>query len=90
MHSLIQSATQKSLKHPTVTKFYFVREYRLHGVVTGLEGVRIMASLEDRLDRLLISFKDAKVNPLVLSSAELALTVNRLRYWSGQMQHTIS
>jgi hypothetical protein len=26
-----------------------------------MEGVRIMSSLEDKLDRLLISFKDAKV-----------------------------
>ena len=29
--------------------------------MTGIEGVKIMSSLEDRLDRLLISFKDAKV-----------------------------
>lgn len=30
-------------------------------MVTGMEGVRTVASQEDRLDRLLISFKDAKV-----------------------------
>lgn len=46
---------------PTVTRFYLVREHRLHGVVTGMEGVRVIATLEDNLDRLLISFKDAKV-----------------------------
>jgi hypothetical protein len=45
-----------------VTKFYFVKEHRLHGVVTGLESVRILGSLDDKLDRLLISFKDAKVS----------------------------
>ena len=46
---------------PTVIRFHFIREHRLHGTVTGLESVRIMSSFEDRLDRLLVSFKDAKV-----------------------------
>jgi cleavage and polyadenylation specificity factor subunit 1 len=46
---------------PTVTRLYFVREHRLHGIVTGMEGVKVMASIEDRLDRLVVSFKDAKV-----------------------------
>ncbi|KAF9448151.1 hypothetical protein P691DRAFT_801258 [Macrolepiota fuliginosa MF-IS2] len=59
--NIAKSATQKSFKQSTVTKFYFVREHRLHGTVTGLEGVRTTASLEDKLDRLLISFKDAKI-----------------------------
>jgi cleavage and polyadenylation specificity factor subunit 1 len=45
----------------TVTRFYLLREHRLHGIVTGLEGIKVMASLEDKLDRLLVSFKDAKV-----------------------------
>ncbi|KAG6916934.1 hypothetical protein DXG01_004621 [Tephrocybe rancida] len=44
----------------TVTKFYLVREHRLHGMVTGMEGVKIISSLEDKLDRLLVSFRDAK------------------------------
>jgi cleavage and polyadenylation specificity factor subunit 1 len=30
-------------------------------MVTGLEGVKILSSIEDGLDRLLVSFKDAKV-----------------------------
>jgi cleavage and polyadenylation specificity factor subunit 1 len=46
---------------PTVTRFYFLREHRLHGIVTGMASIKIMASLEDKLDRLLISFQDAKV-----------------------------
>ena len=46
---------------PTVIRFHFIREHRLHGTVTGLESIRIMSSFEDRLDRLLVSFKDAKV-----------------------------
>ncbi|KIP11832.1 hypothetical protein PHLGIDRAFT_98931 [Phlebiopsis gigantea 11061_1 CR5-6] len=46
---------------PTVKRFYFVREHRLHGIVTGMEPVRIVNSQEDGLDRLLVSFKDAKI-----------------------------
>ena len=46
---------------PLSTKFHLVREHRLHGVVTGLQAVKIISSLEDHLDRLLVSFKDAKV-----------------------------
>lgn len=45
-----------------VTRLYLVREHRLHGIVTGVETVRIMSSIEDNLDRLLVSFKDAKVS----------------------------
>jgi cleavage and polyadenylation specificity factor subunit 1 len=44
-----------------ITRFHFLREHRLHGMVTGLEGVRILSSIGDSLDRLLISFRDAKV-----------------------------
>ncbi|KAF7341963.1 Protein CFT1 [Mycena venus] len=46
---------------PTVTRIYFVREHSLHGIVTGVEGIQVMASIEDKLDRLLVSFKDAKI-----------------------------
>ncbi|KAJ7057084.1 CPSF A subunit region-domain-containing protein [Mycena amicta] len=45
----------------TVTRIYLVREHSLHGIVTGMEAIQIMASNEDKLDRLLISFKDAKI-----------------------------
>ena len=45
-----------------VTRLYLVREHRLHGIVTGVQTVRIMPSIEDNLDRLLVSFKDAKVS----------------------------
>jgi len=44
-----------------IIRLYLVREHRLHGIVTGVETVRIMSSIEDNLDRLLVSFKDAKV-----------------------------
>jgi hypothetical protein len=60
--NFFQSVGQSTtISLPTVTKFYLVREHRLHGIVTGMEGVRIMSSPEDKLDRLLVSFKDAKV-----------------------------
>jgi hypothetical protein len=42
-------------------KFYHIRTHRLHGIVTGLEGVRVLGSLDDGRDRLLVAFKDAKV-----------------------------
>ncbi|KAF8886805.1 hypothetical protein BD779DRAFT_1673102 [Infundibulicybe gibba] len=54
--------SQKSTTFPpTVTRFYFVREHRLHGIITGLEGVKVATSHEDKLDKLLVSFKDAKI-----------------------------
>ena len=52
---------QKPDQQPTVTRMYLVREHKLHGIVTGLEGVKTISSLDDKLDRLVISFKDAKV-----------------------------
>ncbi|TFK39321.1 CPSF A subunit region-domain-containing protein [Crucibulum laeve] len=68
--NIAKAVGQKSWLHfPTVTRFYFVREHHLHGIVTGMEGVKIMSSLEDRLDRLLVSFKDAKVALLEWSDA---------------------
>lgn len=39
-------------------KFCHIRTHRLHGIVTGLEGVKVLG---DGRDRLLVSFKDAKV-----------------------------
>jgi cleavage and polyadenylation specificity factor subunit 1 len=39
-----------------------VREHSLHGIITGIEGIHVMASIADKLDRLLVSFKDAKVS----------------------------
>ncbi|KAJ7135425.1 CPSF A subunit region-domain-containing protein [Mycena crocata] len=54
---------------PTVTRIYFVREHSLHGIVTGIEGIRVMASIEDKLDRLLVSFKDAKIALMEWSDA---------------------
>ncbi|EPQ53745.1 hypothetical protein GLOTRDRAFT_107026 [Gloeophyllum trabeum ATCC 11539] len=53
----------------TRTRLYLIREHRLHGTVTGMESVKIMSTLEDKLDRLLVSFKDAKIALLEWSTA---------------------
>ena len=58
----VRAISQKTLvPTPTVTQFYLIREHRLHGIVTGIEGIKTVSSLDDNLDRLLVSFKDAKV-----------------------------
>ncbi|KAJ6591099.1 CPSF A subunit region-domain-containing protein [Mycena vulgaris] len=60
--NISKSASHKSAVYPpTVTRIYFVREHSLHGIVTGIEGIQVMASIDDKLDRLLVSFKDAKI-----------------------------
>ncbi|KIO33745.1 hypothetical protein M407DRAFT_229600 [Tulasnella calospora MUT 4182] len=46
----------------TVTRLVLLREHRLHGNVTGLASVKTIASSEDGLDRLVISFRDAKIS----------------------------
>ena len=50
---------------PTITRFYFLRDHRLHGIITGMESIKTLSSSKDKLDRLLVSFKDAKVSSLV-------------------------
>ncbi|KAF9031687.1 hypothetical protein BDZ89DRAFT_948625 [Hymenopellis radicata] len=57
----IAKSTNEKASVPTVTKFYFLREHRLHGIVTGMACVKVVSSLEDKLDRLLVSFRDAKL-----------------------------
>ena len=49
------------MSRPTETRLYLLREHRLHGIITGLAKVQTMASADDGLDRLIVSFKDAKV-----------------------------
>lgn len=69
-------------------KFFHVRTHRLHGIVTGLEGVKVLGSLEDGRDRLLVGFKDAKVrlNPSLRKIYSLS---SRLLYWNGPTLYTI-
>ncbi|KAF9818061.1 hypothetical protein IEO21_03022 [Rhodonia placenta] len=66
----VKSTGPNGVSHPpSVNRFYLIREHRLHGIVTGIEGVRIITSIEDSLDRLLVSFKDAKIALLEWSDA---------------------
>ena len=70
-----------------VFRFYFIREYRLHGIVTGVEAVKTLSTHEDALDRLLISFKDAKVRvhtlcPKGLNFSQLVSSQLALLEWS--------
>ncbi|KAF9235610.1 CPSF A subunit region-domain-containing protein [Melanogaster broomeanus] len=53
----------------TTFHFYLIREYTLHGTVTGIDRVCTMSSNDDKLDRLLVSFKDAKIALLEWSDA---------------------
>ncbi len=43
-------------------KLFLLRRHTLYGVVTGLQSVRTKASAKDGRDRILVSFKDAKVS----------------------------
>jgi hypothetical protein len=56
-----------------VNRLYLLREHRLHGIVTGLGLVKTLATKDDGLDRLLISFKDVKVSGRLLESTILEL-----------------
>jgi hypothetical protein len=77
-----------------VTRLYLVREHRLHGIVTGVETVRIMSSIEDSLDRLLVSFKDAKVSFTSVSRGRqvhrtlLTILCPRSLCWNGPRLYT--
>ncbi|CEL62153.1 Protein CFT1 OS=Cryptococcus neoformans var, neoformans serotype D (strain B-3501A) GN=CFT1 PE=3 SV=1 [Rhizoctonia solani AG-1 IB] len=53
----------------TMLKLHLIREHRIYGIVTGLDQVQTMATTEDGLDRLLISFKDAKIALMEWSDA---------------------
>ncbi|EIN09100.1 hypothetical protein PUNSTDRAFT_67240 [Punctularia strigosozonata HHB-11173 SS5] len=57
-------------KANTVARLRLVREHRLHGMVTGLGRIKILSSLNDGLDRLLISFEDAKIAVLEWSEEQ--------------------
>ncbi|KAH8830152.1 CPSF A subunit region-domain-containing protein [Flagelloscypha sp. PMI_526] len=53
--------TSKSQGTERVLRFQLIREHTLHGIVTGLHGVKVLLSADDGLDRLLVSFKEAKI-----------------------------
>lgn len=58
----IQTRTRAEVNaKPYETRLHLLREHSLHGVVTGLDKIRTISSSGDGLDRLLVSFRDAKV-----------------------------
>jgi cleavage and polyadenylation specificity factor subunit 1 len=61
-----------------------LREHKVHGTVTGIERVRTLASLDDQLDRLLVSYRDAKVCVLPDQSANAHPVQIALLEWSEE------
>lgn len=49
------------MKFKTERKLQLLCAHQLHGTITGLAALRTIESSVDGLDRLLVSFKDAKV-----------------------------
>lgn len=54
------------MKYEKTQKLNLLVQHQLHGEVTGLAALRTIESSVDGLDRLLVSFKDAKVGWLNL------------------------
>jgi cleavage and polyadenylation specificity factor subunit 1 len=67
------------VRYETTRRLHLVCQHQLHGEITGLAALRTTESSVDGLDRLLVSFKSAKVS---LSQPPLALT-SRWLYWNG-------
>ncbi|KIY51579.1 hypothetical protein FISHEDRAFT_56503 [Fistulina hepatica ATCC 64428] len=80
------SVGPKSAVAPTVIRFRFLREFRLHGIITGLEAVKIISSLEDKLERLLVSFRDAKIALLEWSDATQDLVTVSIHTYERAIQ----
>lgn len=60
-------------------------QHELNGTVTGLAATRTLESTIDGLDRLIVSFKDAKVKKvLVWTASFIADFTIRWHFWNGQ------
>lgn len=91
---LPEGVTSGSSSRPTA-RLQFVREHRLHGTITGLQRIQTIDTARDGLDRLLISFKDAKVRAGViwlceLVQAELGMLQISLLEWSPDFYDLVS
>ncbi|KAI9568018.1 CPSF A subunit region-domain-containing protein [Boletus coccyginus] len=73
----------------TTWRFYLVREHTLHGTVTGLDKIRTMSSNDDKLDRLLVSFKDAKIALLEWSDTIYDLVTVSIHTYERSPQMTV-
>jgi cleavage and polyadenylation specificity factor subunit 1 len=56
------------VRYETTRRLHLVCQHQLHGEITGLAALRTIESSVDGLDRLLVSFKSAKVSFCQLSS----------------------
>jgi hypothetical protein len=82
--SLVADEKAAPVKYKMERKLQLLCAHQLHGTITGLAALRTIESSVDGLDRLLVSFKDAKVCFNSCSCAMTVLTVSRWRCWSGQ------
>lgn len=58
-----------------MARLQFVREHTVHGTITGIQRIQTIETMQDGLDRLLISFADAKVR----TEPSLGAAINTLR-----------
>lgn len=72
------------VRYQTTRKLHLLTRHTLHGIITGLAGLRTIDSSVDGLDRLLVSFEHAKVRQVhrFVYQAEVADKI-RWRFWSG-------
>lgn len=68
------------VKYETTRRLHLLCQHQLHGWITGLAPLRTIESSVDGLDRLLVSFKDAKVGVI---SVRLGRADGRWLNWSG-------
>ncbi|ORX39210.1 cleavage and polyadenylation specific protein [Kockovaella imperatae] len=60
------------VQYETTRKLHLLTRHQVHGTVTGLAALRTIESSADGLDRLLVSFKDAKMVLLEWSRGDIA------------------
>lgn len=82
--------------HPLIlpqpsAKLLLRREYHLHGEIVGVQSIRILASIEDGKDRLLLSFRDAKVrsSPRVVGHFLTKIQIALLE-WSNDINDIVT
>ncbi|WVQ81298.1 protein CFT1 [Cryptococcus sp. DSM 104549] len=65
-------ADRAPLKFETTRRLHLLTQHELHGTVTGLAPLRTIESSVDGLDRLIVSFKDAKMALLEWARGDIA------------------
>ncbi|OXG80075.1 protein CFT1 [Cryptococcus neoformans var. grubii Br795] len=65
-------AERAPLKYQTTRRLHLLTQHELNGTVTGLAATRTLESTIDGLDRLIVSFKEAKMALLEWSRGDIA------------------